>query len=883
MSSSSGLEFTQQTQKILSRADAIAKERKHGYLGALHLGAAMFEDVNGLGARVATKLRGDSNALKDQFYARLTSIPVQNPPPQQLPSGSDFQRVFNTAQQKKTELGDSLMSVEHFLIGLYEARDCDVILTQAGLTKDAVIKTVMELRAGKKVTNKFQEETYEALQKYAIDLCKMAEDGRLDPVIGRDEEVRRTIRVLSRRTKNNPVLIGEPGVGKTAIVEGIAQRIVRGDVPESLNARIYSLDMGALIAGASYRGEFEERLKSVLKECTQNQDKIILFIDEIHLVLGAGKADGAMDAANLLKPMLARGELRTIGATTLEEYRKYVEKDAAFERRFQPVYVNEPSVEDCISILRGLKDRYENHHGVQITDSAIVLAAQLADRYITNRFMPDKAIDLIDEACANTRVQLDSRPEQIDQLERRRRQLEIETKALEREKAATVAERLALVRAEIQKINDTLLPLQARYEEERSRVTMLQELTSRLEEKKIKLDRAERNHDMETAADLKYNVIPLLQDNIRNMKERMENEKKTHMLQETVREEDIAQVVARWTGIPISKLTQTERQRLLSLADELHKRVKGQNEAVDRVAEAILRSRAGLSRRNRPTGSFLFLGPTGVGKTELAKALAHELFDDEKHIVRIDMSEYMEQHAVARLIGAPPGYIGHDAGGQLTEPVRRRPHSIVLFDEVEKAHPNVFNVLLQVLDDGRLTDSHGRTVDFSNTVIIMTSNLGSQHLLSMGTNSPTIPEMTRNKVMTEVRSFFRPEFLNRLDDIVLFRRLGFGELHEIVDATIADINVRLKDRAITVAATPEAKDFILEQGYDPDYGARPLKRWVERNVVTDLSRLIVGGQLNDGGLVAIALNRTAAGGPKLVFQVTAKAAAPGAAAAAPPK
>lgn len=857
------VEWTQMAEKALSDAVQFAKDRSCGFIAPAHLALALFSDTNGMGARVARKGGASVEAIMTQLTDKVRSFPAQTPAPPKPMANQELQKILNTVEHKRQKLEDTLIAVDHLLLCLHEAKETADVLDRCGLNKSAMERCVMELRQGKKVTNKFQEQNYEALSKYAQDLNKLAEDGKLDPVIGRDDEIRRTIRVLSRRTKNNPVLIGEPGVGKTAIVEGIAQRIVRGDVPESLSARIYSLDMGALIAGASYRGEFEERLKSVLNEVKQNQDKIILFIDEIHLVLGAGKTDGAMDAANLLKPLLARGELRTIGATTLEEYRKYVEKDAAFERRFQPVQVNEPSVEDCISILRGLKDRYETHHGVQISDAALVLAAQLADRYITSRFMPDKAIDLIDEACANTRVQLDSRPEIIDTLERKHRQLEIEEKALTREKDDRSKDRLKTVKAEMQKIKEELGPLVDRYEKEKSRVNRVTDLKQRLEEKKTKLARAEREGDVERAADLKYNVIPQLQDEIRSAQQQMEEEKRTQMLQEVVEEEDIASVVARWTGIPVTKLTQTERQRLINLGECLHRRVKGQDEAVDRVAEAILRSRAGLSRPGRPTGSFLFLGPTGVGKTELAKALAEELFDDERHMVRLDMSEFMESHAVARLIGAPPGYVGHEDAGQLTEPIRRRPHSVILLDEVEKAHPQVYNILLQVLDDGRLTDNKGRTVDFSNTIVIMTSNLGSQHLMNAPT-SPTLMESTRQKVLGEVRKFFRPEFLNRLDDIVLFRSLGFTELHAIVDSSIEDVNQRMKEKRIHVTATDEAKSWILEQAYDPDYGARPIKRWIERHVVTELSRLIISGALPDESEVNINMP---AGRGKLGFSV----------------
>eukprot|EP00760_Papus_ankaliazontas_P012569 PhM_4_TR15394/c0_g1_i1/m.53669/K03695/clpB; ATP-dependent Clp protease ATP-binding subunit ClpB len=856
-------EWTQMARQVVSRSLALAKERGCGFLSPYHLATALFEDPHGMARRLAEKCNASGSEIHSTFAAKAAALPAQSPAPASPTPNGDFQKILNTAEQKRRELSDSLLAVDHLLLALHDVRECATVLEQAGVPRRALEAKLKETRGSKKVTSEFQEQTYEALSKYSVDLCKLAEDGKLDPVIGRDEEIRRTIRVLSRRTKNNPVLIGEPGVGKTAVVEGIAQRIVRGDVPESLRSRIYSLDMGALIAGASHRGEFEERLKSILNEVKENPD-VILFIDEIHLVLGAGKAEGAMDAANLLKPMLARGELRTIGATTLEEYRQHVEKDAAFERRFQPVHVSEPNVVDCISILRGLKERYENHHGVRITDNAIVLAAQLADRYITNRFLPDKAIDLVDEACANTRVQLDSRPERIDTLERRKMQLEIEARALDKDKKGH--DRLKAVNAEIQRLREELEPLVARYEAERGTLTKLTELQSKLEEKKIKLERAERNHDMETAADLRYNVIPMLQDSIHSTQQQHETEKKHHMLQDQVTEEDIAMVVARWTGIPVAKLNQTERDRLLNLATVLHRRVKGQEEAVDRVADAILRSRAGLSNTHKPTGSFLFLGPTGVGKTELAKALAEELFDNEKNIVRIDMSEYMEQHSVARLIGAPPGYIGHEEGGQLTEPVRRRPHSVVLFDEVEKAHPNVFNVLLQALDDGRLTDSHGRTVDFTNTVIIMTSNLGAEHLQHHA-ESPSVQEQVKNKVLTVVRKFFRPEFINRLDDIIMFKRLGYAELTGIVDLLLADINKRLEDKSITITATNEAKRFMLDQAYDPDFGARPLKRWLDKYVVTELSRMIISSDLPDESDVAVRLDST---NTKLSFVVKRK-------------
>ncbi|KNH09268.1 serine peptidase [Perkinsela sp. CCAP 1560/4] len=843
-------EWTVAAQKALSGAVAIAKENSSGILSPMHLCAVLFTDTQGMGARICQKFGVNHSHLDRIFRDKCKSLPSQTPTPNNPSPSGEMQRVLNTAEQHRNSLGDSFLAVDHLLLSIHEVRDASAVLEKEGIDRGSMKSAVMDIRKGKKVTSAHQETTYEALSKYSEDLCALAEEGKIDPVIGRDEEIRRTIRVLSRRTKNNPVLIGQPGVGKTAIVEGIAQRIVRGDIPSNLKGRVFSLDMGALIAGASHRGEFEERLKAVLNEIKEHQNEIILFIDEIHLVLGAGKAEGAMDAANLLKPMLARGELRTIGATTLEEYRKHVEKDAAFERRFQPVYVNEPSVPDCISILRGIQEKYETHHGVQITDNAIVLAAQLADRYITSRFLPDKAIDLIDEACANTRVQLDSRPEEIDTLERRERQLQIESKALQRDKTKENEERLGVITQELTRIRQQLNPLLERYEAERGLVTKLNELQYRLEEKKVKLERAERNHDMEAAADLRYNAIPQIQELIRSTKEQMDREKKTHMLQNTVTENDIAQVVARWTGIPVTKLSQTEQHRLLSLSAVLHKRVKGQDEAVDAVSEAILRSRAGLSNRRRPTGSFLFIGPTGVGKTELAKAIASELFDNEKNMVRIDMSEYMEQHSVSRLVGAPPGYIGHEEGGQLTEPVRRRPHTVVLFDEVEKAHPNVLNILLQVLDDGRITDSHGRTVDFTNTVIILTSNIGAE-FLHHHSESPVVNGSAKAKVMEAVRRFFRPEFLNRLDDIVLFKKLGMAELGGILDNIMLDLNKHLVEKRIEIVVDPEAKKYIIEAGYDAEYGARPLKRWVDRNLATEIGRLMISNQLGEDEKVKI--------------------------------
>ncbi|ORX64071.1 ClpB protein, partial [Basidiobolus meristosporus CBS 931.73] len=703
---------------------------------------------------------------------------------------------------------------------------------------------------------------YESLSKYAIDMTEMAEKGKLDPVIGRDEEIRRVIRVLSRRTKNNPVLIGEPGVGKTAVVEGLAARIVRKDVPTNLQCKLFSLDMGALVAGAKYRGEFEERLKGVLKEIKDSETPIILFIDEIHLVLGAGKSEGSMDAANLLKPMLARGELRCIGATTLSEYKKYVEKDAAFERRFQQVLVGEPNVIDTISILRGLKEKYEAHHGVKILDTALVAAAQLSDRYITNRFLPDKAIDLMDEACANTRVQLDSQPEIIDQLERRHLQLEVEATALSKEKDQASQQRLHRVQEEMLKIEEELRPLKLKYQTEKGSLDEIRQLNQRLEELRHKADEAERHRDLAQAADIRYYAIPDIEKRIAELsdlkkqedEEMKDVETNDRLLTEIVGPEQIMEVVSRWTGIPVTRLSKTQIDRLLSLGNKLAERVIGQDEAVTAVSEAILRSRAGLARENQPIGSFLFLGPTGVGKTELAKSLAAELFDDEKYMVRIDMSEYMESHSVARLIGAPPGYVGHEDGGQLTEVVRRKPYSVVLFDEVEKAHPQVLNVLLEVLDDARLTDGQGRVVDFSNTVIILTSNVGQELILNtLGNpeNAGVLDEGTKQLVMNQVKGHFRPELLNRLDDIIVFSPLSQDNLRDIVKIQVERIAKRLVDKDIDLVMSDAASDLVLRLSYDPTYGARPVRRFLEKHLVTQLSRALLSGQLLEHAIVHI--------------------------------
>lgn len=823
----------------------------------VHLLAALLSDDSNLANNIIKNAGGNVANTNKEVKTLLQKIPSQTPPPAGGPTlAQALYQVLNEADTLRKGQEDSHIAVDHLIIALASNRD---MLRCYGVSKNALEEAVKQMRGSKKVQSKSAENTYDSLSKYAQDLTALAAEGKLDPVIGRDEEIRRCIGVLSRRRKNNPVLIGEPGVGKTSVVEGLAQRILKGDVPESLNCRLFSLDMGALIAGAKYQGEFEERLKAVMKEVEDANGGIILFIDELHLVLGAGKHDGAMDAANILKPMLARGVLKCIGATTLDEYRKYIEKDSAFERRFQQVFVDEPNLDNTISMLRGLKEKYEVHHGVRIKDSALVAAAKLSNRYITNRKLPDKAIDCIDEACANVRVQLDSQPDVIDSLERMKLKLEIEIAALSKEQDKASMGKLQCVREELSKINDQLTPLRARMDMERSKVKQLNEMMSKLEALKIKLSDAERMRNMDIAADLRYYAIPSIEEKIkatkRSIDEDQKNEDLGHMPQKLVSDvvsaSQIESVIARWTGIPVAKLSKSENERLLRLGDILKKRVVGQDEAIDAIADAVLRSRSGLSRPSQPIGSFMFLGPTGVGKTELAKALAGELFDDADHIVRIDMSEYMEEHSVARLIGAPPGYVGHEEGGQLTEAVRRRPYNVVLFDEVEKAHKNVMNILLQVLDDGRLTDSHGRTVDFTNTVIILTSNVGAPLLLKQQVKTVNIldeanvgiSETVRNSVMQQVKQHFRPEFLNRLDDIVLFQPLGLTQLRSILKMNLKLIEERLVDKEITLTMDDQAINFILQQAYDPSYGARPLRRYMEKHLVTELSRAIVSNVL----------------------------------------
>lgn len=865
--------MTDATTKALEECLTIARDNGHALAEPIHLAAALFANDDGIGSRVVSKTdtsgSGSSQQILDVRQIRqavqraILKKPTQSPPPHEASIGSGLQKVIQRAMSAAKANADSLVALDHLLVAIYDDKPTKDTLEGAGLSKKLVVKATEEIRGGRKVTSISAEETYEALEKYGIDLVKAADEGKLDPVIGRDEEIRRTIQILCRRTKNNPCLVGEPGVGKTAIVEGLARRILEGDVPLTLKGvALRTLDMGALVAGAKYRGEFEERLRAVLDECKKAEGRIILFVDECHLILGAGKTDGAMDAANILKPMLARGELRMIGATTLEEYRTHIEKDAAFERRFQKVQVNEPSIEATISILRGLTDRYEAHHGVRISDAAIITAAQLSDRYITGRFLPDKAIDLVDEAAATRRVQLDSRPEKIDVLERKIMQLEIESTALAREKDKASKKRRKEVQAEIANLREELEPLMEKWEADRGRAEELKTVKEKLAGLEAKAAAAERTGDYERAADLKYGAIPDLKTHIAKIT-REEEERKAEqsemmddedsMALEVVLPKHITDIISRWTGIPANKLSQTERERLLHLADKLKERVVGQDDAVSDVVDCILRSKAGLARPSQPDGSFLFLGPTGTGKTELAKALFSELYDeDERHIVRIDMSEYTEEHSVSRLVGAPPGYIGHDEGGQLTEAVRRKPYTVVLFDEVEKAHKKVLTVLLQVLDEGRLTDSRGRTVDFTNCVIILTSNLGANFLLNFDEASPDHSrEVARDQVMNAVRSHFSPEFLNRLSGIIMFNSLGAAQLEKICQKAMKGVKKRLVGQGIRAVLKKSGVEAILDASYDQNYGARPVERYLESTVVTKLSKMLIGGELSSGCTVFI--------------------------------
>ena len=843
--------LTNRSREALMAAHNLAIERSHQEIHAVHLLSALINQDKGLIPSLLQKIGIAVNVLNEAVEHELQTQPaVRGEGATQVYNARDFSEALVKAAAIAETMKDEFVSVEHLFLGLLEGDSkAAAILSRQGITKDKVLEALQSVRGNQRVTSEDPEATFEALEKYGRDLTQLAKQDKLDPVIGRDDEIRRVIQILSRRTKNNPVLIGEPGVGKTAIVEGLANRIIRGDVPEGLkNRRLVALDMGALIAGAKYRGEFEERLKAVLKEVTASDGSIILFIDELHTVVGAGAAEGAMDAGNLLKPMLARGELHCIGATTLDEYRKHIEKDAALERRFQSVLVNPPSVEDAISILRGLRERYEVHHGIRIKDSAIVAAATLSDKYIADRFLPDKAIDLMDEAAARLRTEIDSCPVEIDEVVRRCMQLEIEIAGLKKDNDKASKERLKDLEAELAEHKSKAKELRARWDAEKKLIGDMRQLMESLELARQQLDRAERDYQLDRAAELRHGTIPAMQKQIEALKAKLAENGDQRMLKEEVDEEDIAAIVSRWTNIPVSKLVQSEKQKLLGLADHLHRRVIGQEEAVTAVADSVIRARAGLKDPKRPIASFIFLGPTGVGKTELARALAEALFDDERAMIRIDMSEYMEKYSVSRLIGAPPGYVGYDEGGQLTEAVRRRPYSVLLFDEIEKAHSDVFNIFLQILDDGRVTDSHGRTVDFKNTIIIMTSNLGSDILLK----HPEIDDTIKGQLTQLLRTQFRPEFLNRIDETLFFHTLSREHLVKIVDILLADVAKRLNLHDIKLEVNEAAKQYLADTGYDPTFGARPLKRVIVREIETPVSRMIIGGELADGQTLKIA-------------------------------